>query len=76
MLHQSWWLRVGVIRIRRKRFSALIFRSLSFQLLGLCVVCTRLNQESKLKEAYSANLNKAASVLMVLGWGNEDQEEV
>ena len=75
MLHQSWWLWVGVIRIR-KRFSALIFRSLSFQLLGLCVVCTRLNQESKLKEACSANLNKAASVLMVLGWGNEDQEEV
>ena len=71
MLHQSWWLWVGVIRIR-KRFSALIFRSLSFQLLGLCAVCTRLNQESKLKEA---NLNKAAPVLMVLGGGNEDQEE-
>ena len=60
----------------RKRFSALDFRALPLQLLGLCAVWTRLNQESKLKEACSANLNKAASVLMVLGWGNEDQEEV
>ena len=62
-----------MIRIR-KRFSALVVRSLSFQLLGLCAVCTRLKQESRLKEACLAN--KAASVLMVVGWGNEDQEEV
>ena len=52
----------------------MVFRSLSFQLLGLCAVCTRLKQESRLKEACLAN--KAASVLMVVGWGNEDQEEV
>ena len=39
-------------------------------------VCTRLNQELKLEKACLANPNMAAPVLMVLGWGNEDQEEV
>ena len=45
--------------------------------MGLSAVCYNINQESRLKRSLGNELpNKAASDLMLLGLGDEDQEEV